>query len=77
MRGRIFSLAGSISVAAAGASYLGAGWVGTHTDPYTGVAISAAVCFGLILVLGLSWPHKHVSATVERAYASSRSTRAA
>jgi MFS family permease len=77
MRGRIFSLAGSISVAAAGASYLGAGWVGQHTNPYLGVAICAAICLGLILLLGLTWPHQRVSATVERAYASPRSTRAA
>ncbi|GAA6525811.1 MFS transporter [Intrasporangium sp. DVR] len=77
MRGRIFSLAGSISVGAAGASYLGAGWIGQHTTPYLGVAICAAVCLGLLAALGMSWPHQHVSATVERAYAPSRPTRAA
>ncbi len=43
MRGRIFSLAGSVSVAAAGASFLAAGWIGQHTNPYLGVAICAAI----------------------------------
>ena len=77
MRGRIFSLAGSVAVAAAGASYLGAGWVGQHTNPYLGVAICSAICLVLIVALGLRWPHRHVNATVEHAYATSRSTRAA
>jgi MFS family permease len=77
MRGRVFSLAGSISVAVAGASYLGAGWIGQQTNPYAGVAICAAICLGLIVALGLSWPHRHVTDTVERAYASPRSTKAA
>lgn len=77
MRGRIFSLAGSIAVAAAGVSYLGAGWIGQHTNPHLGVAICAAICLGLILLLGLTWPHERVTATVERAYSSPRSTRAA
>jgi hypothetical protein len=77
MRGRIFSLAGSVAVAAAGASYLGAGWVGQHTNPYVGVAICSAICLGLIVLLGLRWPHQHVTATVEHAYATSRSSQAA
>lgn len=78
MRGRIFSLAGSISVLAAGASYLGAGWVGQQTkNPHLGVTICAAVCLSLIGALGLRWPHQRVSATVEQAYAPSRPSRAA
>ncbi|AXG13553.1 MFS transporter [Intrasporangium calvum] len=78
MRGRIFSLAGSISVLAAGASYLAAGWVGQYTkNPHLGVTICSAVCLGLIGALGLRWPHQRVSATVEQAYAPSRPSRAA
>ncbi|MDC5698378.1 MFS transporter [Intrasporangium calvum] len=78
MRGRIFSLAGSISVLAAGASYLGAGWVAQATkDPHLAVTICAALCLALIGLLGLRWPHQHVTATVERAYAPSRRSHAA
>ena len=43
LRGRIFSLAGSVSVAAAGASFLVAGWFGQHLTPYLGVAVCAAI----------------------------------
>jgi MFS family permease len=69
LRGRIFSLAGSVSIAAAGASYLAAGWVGQHTDAYLGVAICAAVCLGLVALLATTWPHRHVRTAVDRAYA--------
>jgi len=70
LRGRIFSLAGSISVLAAGASYLGAGWLGSHTNAFVGVAVCAGICLFLIVILGFTWPHERVTATVERAYTS-------
>ena len=44
LRGRIFSLAGSVSIAAAGLSYLAAGWVGQHSSAYLAVTICAGVC---------------------------------
>lgn len=69
LRGRIFSLAGSVSIAAAGASYLAAGWVGQYTNVYLGVTICAAVCLGLIAVLAATWPHRRVRTAVDRAYA--------
>ena len=70
MRGRVFSLAGSVSVAAAGASFLLAGWLGQHTNPYLGVAICAALTLALVGVLALTWPHHRVNRAVDRAYAS-------
>jgi MFS family permease len=69
LRGRIFSLAGSVSIAAAGASYLAAGWVGQHTDAYYGVAICAAVCLVLVALLAATWPHRRVRTAVDQAYA--------
>ncbi|MFM6848296.1 MAG: MFS transporter [Terrabacter sp.] len=69
LRGRIFSLAGSVSIAAAGASYLGAGWVGQHTDAYWGVTICAAVCLALVAALAARWPHRRVRTAVDKAYA--------
>lgn len=72
MRGRIFSLAGAASVAAAGVFYLAAGWVGQQTSPAAGVTICAAVSLVLVAVLGTRWPHQHVREAVEMAYAPSR-----
>jgi MFS family permease len=69
LRGRIFSLAGSVSIAAAGASYLAAGWVGQHTNAYWGVTICAAVCLALVALLAATWPHRRVRTAVDRAYA--------
>jgi hypothetical protein len=69
MRGRIFSLAGAASVAAAGVFYLAAGWVGQHTSPALGVTICAAVSLVLVALLGLRWPHRHVREAVHSAYA--------
>ena len=77
LRGRIFSLAGSVSIAAAGLSFLAAGWVGKQTNPYTGVAICAAVCLVLIALLAMTWPHRRVRTAVDRAYAPASSSRAA
>ncbi len=71
LRGRIFSLAGSVSIAAAGLSFLAAGWIGQHTNPYVGVTVCAAVCLALVAVLSARWPHRRVLTEVDRAYASS------
>ena len=68
LRGRIFSLAGSVSVAAAGLSFLLAGWLGQHTNPYLGVAISALIALALVGALALTWPHHRVSRAVDHAY---------
>jgi MFS family permease len=69
LRGRIFSLAGSVSIAAAGLSYLVAGWVGQHTNPHLGVTLCALACLVMVGLLSLSWPHRHVRSAVDRAYA--------
>ena len=77
LRGRIFSLAGSVSIAAAGASYLGAGWVGQHTDAHLGVTICAGVCLALVALVAATWPHRRVRSAVDRAYAPTSPSRAA
>jgi MFS family permease len=69
LRGRIFSLAGAVSIAAAGICYLAAGWVGQHSTPFRGVAICAAVCLGLVGLLAVSWPHGRLRSAVDEAYA--------
>jgi len=69
LRGRIFSLAGAVSIAAAGLSYLAAGWVGQHSSPELGVAICAGVSLLLIALLAATWPHSSVRSAVDHAYA--------
>lgn len=69
MRGRIFSLAGAASVAAAGLFYLAAGWVGQRTTPAWGVTICAGLSLLLVAVLATRWPHRHVREAVHTAYA--------
>lgn len=73
LRGRIFSLAGSVSIAAAGLSFLAAGWVGQHTSAHMGVSICAAVCLALIAMVAATWPHRRVRTAVDHAYAGSSS----
>ncbi|WP_344256494.1 MFS transporter [Terrabacter carboxydivorans] len=73
LRGRIFSLAGSVSIAAAGLSFLAAGWVGQHTSAAAGVSICAAVCLALIAVVAATWPHRRVRTAVDHAYAATSS----
>ena len=69
LRGRVFSLAGSVSIAAAGSSFLLAGWLGQRTNPYLGVSICAGACLVLVALLAVTWPHRHVRTAVDRAYA--------
>lgn len=71
LRGRIFSLAGAVSVAAAGGSYLGAGWLAQHTGPTAAVGICAGMCLVLVALLGLRWPDVVVREAVDAAYAPS------
>jgi hypothetical protein len=60
-----------VSIAAAGAAYLVAGWLGSHAGPHPAVAICAAVCLLLVGLLAMSWPHAHVRRAVDHAYAPS------
>ena len=73
LRGRIFSLAGSVSIAAAGVSYLAAGWVGQHSGPHRAVSICAGVCLALVALIGATWPHSRVRSAVDTAYATTSS----
>lgn len=73
LRGRIFSLAGGVSIAAAGVSFLAAGWLGQHTSPHVGVAVCAAASLVLIAAIAASWPHQRVRTAVDHAYATTSS----
>lgn len=74
LRGRIYSLAGSVSVACAGLSFLLAGWFGQQTNPHVGVSVCAGFCLMLLVLLAVTWPHRRVQHAVETAYALPRSS---
>lgn len=69
LRGRIFSLAGAVSVGAAGLSYLGAGWIAKYTGPAAAVTVCAGLCLVFVGLLGLRWPDVAVRQAVDAAYA--------
>lgn len=68
MRGRVFGLAGALSVAASGVAFLVAGYLAEHTSPALAVAISALASLLAIVVLAVRWPRALLSAAVDAAY---------
>lgn len=69
-RGAVFGLGGALSVTAAGASYLVAGWLSELTNPAAAVTMCAVVCLGATVVLAARWPARELDVAVDRAYAS-------
>lgn len=69
LRGRIFSLAGALSIGVAGLSYLAAGWIAQVAGPWAAVTICAGLCLVFVTVLGLGWPNVIVREAVAAAYA--------
>ncbi len=69
-RGAVFGLGGALSVTAAGASYLVAGWLTELTNPAAAVTMCAVVCLGATVLLAARWPARELDLAVDRAYAS-------
>jgi MFS family permease len=69
-RGAVFGLGGALSVTAAGASYLVAGWLSEATNPASAVTMCAVVCLGATVLLAARWPARELDLAVDRAYAS-------
>jgi MFS family permease len=69
-RGAVFGLGGALSVTAAGASYLVAGWLSELTNPAAAVTMCAVVCLGATVLLAARWPARELDLAVDRAYAS-------
>jgi MFS family permease len=68
MRGRVFGLAGALSVAASGVAFLVAGALAEHTSPASAVAICAVASLLAIVVLAARWPRAALSVAVDAAY---------
>ena len=68
MRGRVFGLAGALSVAATGVAFLVAGYLAELTSPAWAVAICALGSLVGIIVVAFRWPRAALRAAVDTAY---------
>ena len=68
MRGRVFGLAGALSVAATGVAFLVAGYLAELTSPAWAVAICALGSLVGIIVVAVRWPRAALRAAVDTAY---------
>ncbi|HEY7718861.1 MAG TPA: MFS transporter, partial [Pedococcus sp.] len=74
LRGRVFGLAGALSVASTGAFYLMAGWISQHTRPAAAVGVCAVVSFGGLVLVASRWPRAELADAVERTFSVPEST---
>jgi MFS family permease len=68
MRGRVFGLAGALSVGVTGACFLFAGWISERTTPAASVGICAVVTLGILVLLAARWPKDEVAGSVEATF---------
>jgi MFS family permease len=68
MRGRVFGLAGALSVGVTGVCFLLAGWISGGTGPAASVGICAVLTMGVLILLAARWPHREIGESVERAF---------
>ena len=68
MRGRVFGLAGAMSVGVTGVCFLAAGWVSEHTSPAASVGICAVVTLGVLVLLAARWPREEVARSIEATF---------
>ena len=68
MRGRVFGLAGALSVGVTGLCFLLAGWIAGGTGPAASVGICAVLTMGILILLAARWPHREIAESVERAF---------
>jgi hypothetical protein len=68
MRGRVFGLAGALSVAATGVAFLVAGYLAELTSPAVAVAMCAAASMVAIVIVAVRWPRSALRKAVDTAY---------
>lgn len=64
MRGRVYGLAGALSVGVTGLCFLLAGWVSEKTSPAASVGICAVVTFGALVLVAARWPREEVTGRI-------------
>jgi MFS family permease len=70
LRGRVFGLAGALSVGVTGVCFLVAGWISEHTSPAASVGICAVVTLGVLVLLAARWPREEISSAVAETFRS-------
>jgi hypothetical protein len=68
MRGRVFGLAGALSVGVTGACFLFAGWISERTTPAASVGICAVVTLGVLVLLAARWPKDELAGSLEATF---------
>lgn len=68
MRGRVFGLAGAMSVGVTGICFLAAGWISEHTSAAASVGICAVITLGMLVLLAARWPRDEVAASIEATF---------
>ena len=68
LRGRVFGLAGALSVGVTGACFLFAGWISERTTPAASVGICAVVTLGVLVLLAARWPKDELAGSVEATF---------
>jgi MFS family permease len=68
LRGRVFGLAGALSVGVTGACFLLAGWISERTTPAASVGICAVVTLGVLVLLAARWPTEELAGSVEATF---------
>lgn len=68
LRGRVFGLAGALSVGVTGACFLFAGWISERTTPAASVGICAVVTLGILVLLAARWPKEELAGSVEATF---------
>jgi MFS family permease len=64
LRGRVFGLAGALSVGVTGVCFLVAGWISERTSPAASVGICAIVTLGVLVLLAARWPREEIAGAV-------------
>ncbi|GAB3080271.1 hypothetical protein ASD62_17525 [Phycicoccus sp. Root563] len=68
MRGRVFGLAGAMSVGVTGVCFLAAGWISEHTSAAAAVGICAVITLGVLVLLAARWPRDEVADSIEATF---------
>jgi MFS family permease len=70
MRGRVFGLAGALTVSATGIAFLVSGLVAQQLTAAAAVSVAAVVSLGAILLLAVRWPRRALARAVAEVYES-------
>ena len=68
MRGRVFGLAGALTVSATGVAFLVSGLLAQQLTAAAAVSVAATVSLGAIILLAARWPRRALARAVAEVY---------